>query len=252
MYRLENIHKTSLLPEATSLIELESRQVGILNQLSALKSRIQDLTRKFDVKMAAVEYNHVVLHASPKNVTKPIVIMLRHISKALTCHAQVYVHSGLTGETEEQLKGLLDGLHQTEDNAALRVTWIWKEGLNCPVLKASGQIITGLGPIFRYLARICANDLYENLGPSTATDIDRWIDTAVITLQIGNAKEKTAILRNMNSRLGKQEWLSAQHPTLSDIAMFTALDGHPLVASPQGNVKKWLQRCSKSLGSAHD
>ena len=151
MYRLENVHKTSvrllfcaralpvilhflqLMSEtvATSLTELERRQVGILNKLSALKSRVQDLTRKFDLKMAAApaEYNHVVFHASPKNDTKPFVIMLRHISKVLTCHGQVYVHSGLTGETEKQLMGLLDGLSQTEDNAALRVTWIWKKGI---------------------------------------------------------------------------------------------------------------------------
>lgn len=125
-------------------------------------------------------------------------------------------------------------------------------GLAHPVLKTSGQSINGVGPILRYLARVCANHLYEELGPSRATDIDRWIDTAVITLQSGNAKEKTAILRNMNSRLGKHDWLSANHLALSDIAMFTTLDGHQLVDSAQGNVKKWLKRCRESLDGATD
>lgn len=114
---------------SVSLTELELRQEGILSQLSALKGRVQDLSRKFDVKLTeSDEYRHVVVHASPENATRAVVVMLRLISKLLACHSQVYVHSGLTAELDKRLLGLLDGLSGTKDNATVGVTWIWKEG----------------------------------------------------------------------------------------------------------------------------
>ena len=153
MYRLENIHKKGTVSDppcllvcarvtptfqclqitakeaSATLVELARRQESILSELNAIKGRVQDLSRKLDVEVAAQEEcRHVVVHASPGNDTRALLVMFRVLSKVVTCRTQVFVHSGLSGEAGEGLSGVLDGVERNEKKVALKVMWIWKQG----------------------------------------------------------------------------------------------------------------------------
>ena len=57
-----------------------------------------------------------------------------------------------------------------------------------------------------------------------------------------NNKEKNAILKTMNSKLGKGDWLVGGEMSLADVAMWSALVGSDGVP---GHVAAWLGRCGE-------
>ena len=115
-----------------------------------------------------------------------------------------------------------------------------------PVLKVSQRCVKGEASILRFLARAFRNDLYEEVGPAGASDIDYWIDSASTTLAHGGAKEKASVLKNLNARLGRQDFLAETGKlSIADVAMYAALKGSAAESTAPNNVKKWLKRRSE-------
>ena len=103
----------------------------------------------------------------------------------------------------------------------------------------SQVVLEGEGTIARHLARLLRPS-YEDGDVVMATEIDQWVDTAS-QYKKGNNKEKNSVLKNMNSKLGKSDWLVGEGLSLADVVMWGVLVGSNGVP---GNVKSWLDRCS--------
>ena len=103
--------------------------------------------------------------------------------------------------------------------------------------------VTGEVNIARYINRVinpnCEADIIM------ATQVDEWLDIAHIQIINGNTKEKAAALRNLNSRLGKNDWLVGSSLSLADIVTWSALQQTNQASSAPANVKKWLKKCDE-------
>ena len=98
--------------------------------------------------------------------------------------------------------------------------------------------------VARYINRVISPSFETDI--ILATQIDEWLDIAHIQILNGNLKEKAAALRNLNSRLGKNEWLAGSSLSLADIVTWSALQQTKQADSAPANVKKWLKTCSES------
>ena len=101
--------------------------------------------------------------------------------------------------------------------------------------------VEGVANIARYLCREFCPNLYEGLGPETASQVDSWLDTVTRSLSNGTSKEKTSVLRRLNSHLGSASYLVGEGVTLADIVVYSAMcsqDG----LKPTANVKRWMKR----------
>lgn len=100
--------------------------------------------------------------------------------------------------------------------------------------------IEGEGNIARFL--------FSLLGPQqnamTLTLIDSWVDMAIFQLKEGGSKEKSAVLRSMNSTLSKSPWLVGNELTVADVVLWSVLQqtGSCSTALP-ANVQKWVRAC---------
>ena len=104
--------------------------------------------------------------------------------------------------------------------------------------------VTGEVNIARYINRVISPDSEADI--VMATQVDEWLDIAHIQIINGNTKEKAAALRNLNSRLGKNDWLAGSSLSLADIVTWSALQQTNQASSAQANVKKWLKACGEN------
>lgn len=100
--------------------------------------------------------------------------------------------------------------------------------------------------ISRYLCRVFLPHLYEGRGPVIASQVDNAIDKFALVLSEGSShssKEKASSLRNMNSQLGRSDFLVGSSLTLADVLVFYELSSSSSPAVGD-NVKKWQKRLS--------
>ena len=114
-----------------------------------------------------------------------------------------------------------------------------KHGPTLMVNPRSQVTVEGEGTIARHLARLL-HPSYDDEDIVKATEIDQWVDTAS-QYSKGNNKEKNSVLKNMNSKLGKSEWLVGSGLSLADVMMWGVLVGTNGVPV---NVQAWRERCS--------
>ena len=114
-----------------------------------------------------------------------------------------------------------------------------------PTLMVSPNIQTALqgeGSVARYIARLL-EPAYDSGDIVTATEIDQYVDLAGSLLN-GNNKEKAGVMRTLNGRLGKEQYLVGGQRSLADIVLWSALQQSKQTDAAPPNVKKWLDRCA--------
>lgn len=109
--------------------------------------------------------------------------------------------------------------------------------------------VYGEANVARYLARLL-NPAYDAVDVVTAAEIDHWLDQATQVIH-GNNKERAAVLRMINARLGKHPWLVGSDLTLADIVMWSGLQQCKMTQAIPGNVKRWLDVCSQQTVFQH-
>lgn len=102
--------------------------------------------------------------------------------------------------------------------------------------------VEGTANIARYLCREFCPELYEGLGPENSSKIDSWLDAVSGTMLYGGSKEKTSVMRRLNSHLGSANFLVGNQMTLADIVAYVVICNES-GQKPTGNVKQWLKRC---------
>ena len=117
-----------------------------------------------------------------------------------------------------------------------------QNGPSLMVSPKSQTAVHGEATIARYLARLL-NPSYDSDDICRATEIDNYVDLAYL-LTNGKTKEKDSVLKTLNAKLGKSEWLVGSQQTLADIVLWSAVHQSGQAKSAPANVKKWLSRCS--------
>jgi len=159
-------------------------------------------------------------------------------------------HSSLKDDIPENYLAAMGGLSGRIQQHVEKVvlTFIWKYDPFCPYLMQSPlrqTKIIGDANIGRYLCRILCPNIYNENNVEQIAIIDKWVDASV-QMTNGNTKEKDAVLKSMNSHLGKNEMFCSPHLTLADITLFAALltNINQFKSIPK-NVKKWFVQMSK-------
>ena len=105
--------------------------------------------------------------------------------------------------------------------------------------------IDGEANVARYLSRLL-NPAYDDCDPLMATEIDTLIDSARV-IKYGPPKMKASVVKGMNVRLGKNQWLVNNVITLADIVLWSALTQLGEGNKQTGNVKKWMEKASQNM-----
>ncbi|XP_018422331.1 PREDICTED: aminoacyl tRNA synthase complex-interacting multifunctional protein 2 isoform X1 [Nanorana parkeri] len=284
MYRLPNLHQQvtghhEQEQADPALQALESRQEDILKRLYELKAAVDGLSKMIQTPDADLDVTDIiqadttagpvpqtadldailgkdygalrdiVINANP--ALPPLSLLILH---SLLCDryqvlSAVHTHSSVTNIPEPLLKCFGDQVNKKyRQEYQLGFTLIWKD-VPKPQMKFSIQNmcpIEGEGNIARFLFSLLGN----SFNAVTATLIDSWVDTAIFQLKEGSSKEKAAVLRAMNSALGKSPWLVGNELTIADIVSWCAIQQSGSSTAIPANVEKWMKSC-ENLTSFH-
>ncbi|XP_072549569.1 aminoacyl tRNA synthase complex-interacting multifunctional protein 2 isoform X1 [Salminus brasiliensis] len=190
----------------------------------------------------------IVINANPASPPLSLLVLHGLLCQRYRVLSSVHVHSSVSSVPPQLLSCL--GLRHTDSYTRHRFqlgfTLIWKDVPKLQ-MKFNTQTmcpIEGEANVARFLFRLLGAEPQD---ASTATQVDSWVDTAVFQLAEGGAKERAAVLRSLNSTLGRTPWLLGQELSLADIVCVCCVLRAGQAASAPANVQRWLQSC-RNLG----
>jgi aminoacyl tRNA synthase complex-interacting multifunctional protein 2 len=245
-----------------TLRELENRQEAILRRLEQLKSEVNKLAQKSgqlnssSSKTSSVTLQSssvlesglcdIVINADPTSPPLSVLILKELLAQYYRVLTVCHTHSSSPPVSEALgALGVNNGILIDRGQYQLVITLIWRNVNDGPILMVKPHqqtAIHGEANIVRYLARLL-HPAYDEIDPAMATEIDTFLDLSC-QLKKGNAKEKAAVLRTLNARLGKNEYLVGGSPGLADIVLWSAIHQAKMGQGAPGNVSKWLANCS--------
>ncbi|KAM9457876.1 aminoacyl tRNA synthase complex-interacting multifunctional protein 2 isoform 2-T2 [Clarias gariepinus] len=193
----------------------------------------------------------IVINANPASPPLSLLVLHGLLCQRYRILSTVHVHSSVSSVPPQLLSCL--GPRHTESYERQRFqlgfTLIWKDVPNVQMKFSIQNMcpIDGEANVARFLFRLLGS---EPKDPIVATQMDSWVDTAFFQLAEGASKERAAVLRSLNSSLGRAVWLLGSEPSLADIACACCLLRDSQVSSTPANVQRWLQAC-KNLGHFH-
>lgn len=186
----------------------------------------------------------IVINANPAQPPLTLLVLHSLLSQRYRVLSTVHVHSSVTGVPPQLLSCL--GPRHADSYARhmfqLGFTLIWKD---VPKLQMKFSVqnmcpIEGEANVARFLFKLLAP--YPS-DAAAATLVDSWLDTAFFQLAEGSAKERAAVLRALNSSLGRNPWLSGPEFSLADIACYCCVMQTGSAASAPANVQRWIKSC---------
>ncbi|KAL8175513.1 UNVERIFIED_CONTAM: hypothetical protein K2H54_026958 [Gekko kuhli] len=184
----------------------------------------------------------IVINANPSLPPLSLLVLHSLLCERYKILSAVHTHSSVKYVPEHLLKCFGEQTRkQSRHEYQLGFTLIWKDVLK-PQMKFSIQTmcpIEGEGNIARFLFSL----LGQKHNAVIATLIDSWVDTAIFQLKEGSNKERAAVLRSMNTALGKTSWLVGSELTVADVVTWCALRQTESTNAVPTNVQKWLKCC---------
>lgn len=252
MYSLSSYIKTSsdMVESSPSLQGLESRQEDILRELNGLKAAVEEMASSLGVslprqKAKVVPSTHdFVISASPTDPPQ-IICTLQHVMKqrGLLHSSASFVHSSVQGPISEPVRRRFQNFSSSTEEigrAPIILTIVWKKEKDLPYMVASPcshTPLTGEITIARFLCRALLPDLYGSLSPEESASVDCWIDQT-----LSSTKERTAAIKSLDVKLGKQQWILGSKMSLADVVLGCCIVKENGAKSVPGNVNKWLTR----------
>ncbi|XP_051243911.1 aminoacyl tRNA synthase complex-interacting multifunctional protein 2 isoform X2 [Dicentrarchus labrax] len=243
---VEGLAKTVTTPDADLDLTVSSSLSSQSLSSTTFKGAVTDLDTLLGKDLGALR--DIVINANPAQ--PPLSLMVLH---SLLCQryrvlSTVHVHSSVTGVLPQLLSCL--GPRHADSYARhmfqLGFTLIWKD---VPKLQMKFSVqnmcpIEGEANVARFLFKLLAP--YPS-DPALATLVDSWVDTAFFQLAEGSAKERSAVLRALNSALGRNPWLAGPDLSLADIACYCCVLQSGSASSAPTNVQRWIKSC-ENLG----
>ncbi|XP_077172739.1 aminoacyl tRNA synthase complex-interacting multifunctional protein 2 isoform X2 [Paroedura picta] len=255
-----------------SLLALESRQEEILKRLYELKAAVDGLSKMIQTPDADFDATNIiraderapltastadldnllgkdygalkdiVINANPSLPPLSLLVLHGLLCERYKVLSAVHTHSSVKHVPEHLLKCFGEpAKKQSRHEYQLGFTLIWKD-VPKPQMKFSVQAmcpIEGEGNIARFLFSL----LSQKHNAVTATLTDSWVDMAIFQLKEGSNKERAAVLRSMNTALGKTPWLVGSELTVADVVSWCALWQTESANAAPANVQKWLKSC---------
>ena len=97
--------------------------------------------------------------------------------------------------------------------------------------------------IARYFARLLKPG-YDSLDILQATEIDALVDLAPAILH-GSVKERDAVLKTVNNKLGPKTWLVGNEMSLADIVLWSSVLQSKHNFSGFQNIQNWIKTCNQ-------
>jgi len=251
------------------LVALERRQEDILSRLAALSQQVDALTKSgIPVSSSSLSAStnlqaaslgdelprkapgvpvDIVIYASPSSPPLSVLVLSQLLSdKYKVLHAS-HTHSSVAS-VPENLRRVFSqsGDVRPRGDYDVIITLIWKDVVNGPCLLISPthhSQICGEANVARYLARLLSPPYDHDI--IAATHVDSWLDQSY-KLANGNKKEKAAVLKSMNTSLGKQSYLTSEL-SLADIVLWSLIRQSSDLGSPPTNVSHWIKNCNNHL-----
>ncbi|KAM7386776.1 hypothetical protein PAMA_009412 [Pampus argenteus] len=242
---VEGLAKTVTTPDADLDLTVSSSLSSQSSSSTTFKDTA-DLDTLLGKDLGALR--DIVINANPAQPPLTLLVLHSLLCQRYRVLSTVHVHSSVTS-VPPQLMSCLGPRHA--DSYArqlfqLGFTLIWKD-VSKLQMKFSVQNmcpIEGEANVARFLFKLLAP--YPS-DPALATLVDSWVDTAFFQLAEGSAKERAAVLRTLNSSLGRNPWLAGPEFSLADIACYCCvLQSGPASSTPT-NVQRWLKSC-ENLG----
>ncbi|KAM7372080.1 hypothetical protein PAMP_009275 [Pampus punctatissimus] len=242
---VEGLAKTVTTPDADLDLTVSSSLSSQSSSSTTFKGTA-DLDTLLGKDLGALR--DIVINANPAQPPLTLLVLHSLLCQRYRVLSTVHVHSSVTS-VPPQLMSCLGPRHA--DSYArqlfqLGFTLIWKD---VPKLQMKFSVqnmcpIEGEANVARFLFKLLAP--YPS-DPALATLVDSWVDTAFFQLVEGSAKERAAVLRTLNSSLGRNPWLAGPEFSLADIACYCCvLQSGPASSTPT-NVQRWLKSC-ENLG----
>lgn len=190
----------------------------------------------------------IVINANPAQPPLTLLVLHGLLCQRYRVLSTVHVHSSVANVPPQLLSCL--GPRHVDSYARhlfqLGFTLIWKD---VPKLQMKFSIrnmcpIEGEANVARFIFKLFAP--YPS-DPALATLVDSWVDTAFFQLAEGSTKEKSAVLRALNSALGRNPWLVGPEFSLADLASYCCVMQSGSASSAPCNVQRWLKSC-ENLG----
>ncbi|XP_061556180.1 LOW QUALITY PROTEIN: aminoacyl tRNA synthase complex-interacting multifunctional protein 2 [Phycodurus eques] len=243
---VEGLAKTVTTPDADMDLTVSSSLSSQSASFAAFKCAA-DLDTLLGKDLGALR--DIVINANPAQPPFTLLVLHNLLCQRYRVLSTVHVHSSVSSVPPQLLSCL--GPRHPDSYARhlfqLGFTLIWKD---VPKLQMKFSVqnmcpIEGEASVARFLFKLLAP--YPS-DAALATLVDDWVDTAFLQLAEGGAKERAAVLRALNSALGRGPWLAGRDITLADVACYCCLllSGATLSSAP-ANVQRWLESC-ENLG----
>ncbi|XP_067333700.1 aminoacyl tRNA synthase complex-interacting multifunctional protein 2 isoform X2 [Channa argus] len=242
---VEGLAKTVTTPDADLDLTVSS-SLSPKSSSSTTLTGTTDLDTLLGKDLGALR--DIVINANPAQPPLTLLVLHSLLCQRYRVLSTVHVHSSVTNVPPQLLSCL--GPRHADSYARqmfqLGFTLIWKD---VPKLQMKFSVqnmcpIEGEANVARFLFKLLAP--YPS-DPALATLVDSWVDTAFFQLVECSAKERAAVLRALNSALGRSPWLVGPEFSLADIACYCCVMQSGLASSAPTNVQRWLKAC-ENLG----
>nr|XP_057905866.1 aminoacyl tRNA synthase complex-interacting multifunctional protein 2 isoform X2 [Doryrhamphus excisus] len=190
----------------------------------------------------------IVINANPQQPPLTLLVLHNLLCQRYRVLSTIHVHSSVSCVPPQLLSCL--GPRHPDSYARhlfqLGFTLIWKD---VPKVQMKFSVqnmcpIEGEANIARFLFKLLAPYPAD---PALATLVDSWVDMAFFQMAEGSAKERAAVLRALNSALGRSPWLAGQEVSLADMACYCCVLNSGSAPSAPANIQRWLKSC-ENLG----
>lgn len=195
----------------------------------------------------------IIIHVNPANIPYSLLGLQSQWKNRLNLLVDCYTHSSIV-ELPQQNQEFANRLSQFTPNSGvptLKVTLIWKDTANTLLVGAPGAFIpiSGEVNIIRYLIRIGPSEFgYDNESIEVTLNLDAVLDAVHELLSMSTKHGRTAVLKRLQQRLGKQKAFGGSAYNVSDIAVISALKQLNLNAKDlPANIKTWFDQSTKAL-----
>lgn len=248
MYNLPSYYETKIesMGSSKSLQSLEKRQDDMLLELHRLKATVEKMAISLGVSLPSYRVKttpstqDLVISASPSD--PPLIICtLQHIMKqrGLLHSTASYTHSSVEGCIPEHVRTCFHNFScspKEKGRAPVILTILWKKEQHLPYLVVSPCSHTALFgeiTIARYLCRTFLPDLYGDLTPEASAVADNWIDQSL---------EGSKVVKNLEAKLGKQQWIVGSAMSLADVVLASCIVKKGGGKALSDNLNKWFER----------
>ncbi|XP_041672831.1 aminoacyl tRNA synthase complex-interacting multifunctional protein 2 isoform X2 [Cheilinus undulatus] len=242
---VEGLAKTVTTPDADLDLTVSS-SLSSQSPISTTFKGVTDLDTVLGKDLGALR--DIVINANPAQPPLTLLVLHSLLCQRYRVLSTIHVHSSVSNVPPQLLSCL--GPRHADSYARqlfqLGFTLIWKE---VPKLQMKFSVqnmcpIEGEANVARFLFKLLTP--YPS-DPALATLVDNWVDTAFFQLAEGSSKERAAVLRSLNSALGRNPWLTGSEFSLADIACYCCVLQSGSASSAPANVQRWIKSC-ENLG----